>query len=88
MIDIIFTSSALKSVRKLPKTIQSKIEESLEILSIDWRDSRLHVKKLNHKHSLFSFRVGRDYRIIFQFKNINTIKILHAAHRKDIYNKL
>jgi len=43
---------------------------------------------LNTAEPLFSFRISQDYRVIFEFINSQTIKILDIKHRKDIYKKL
>ena len=88
MYKILFTNASIKSLQKLPKSIQEKTDSLVDILVIDYRDSRLKTKKLNTVQSLFAFRVSQDYRAIFEFVDSQTIKILNIKHRKDIYKKL
>src|SRR3990167_8380347 len=46
----------------------------------------LHAKSLTGSLAgFYSFRITRDWRVIFQFVNPQTIKLIEAAHRKDIY---
>ena len=50
--------------------------------------SRLHTKRLSGPLAGFlSFRISRDWRVVFQFLDTHTIKLLRAANRKDIYRK-
>ncbi|MEX0919056.1 MAG: type II toxin-antitoxin system RelE/ParE family toxin [Candidatus Paceibacterota bacterium] len=88
MYRILFTAKSIKSLKKLPKSIQAKTDLLVDILIIDYRDNRLKAKKLNTNQSLFSFRVTKDYRVVFMFANSSTIKVLDIKHRKDIYKKL
>jgi mRNA-degrading endonuclease RelE of RelBE toxin-antitoxin system len=80
-----FTEKSIKSLKRFPRNIQIKVDTLIDILMIDYRDNRLSTKKLRAEQSLYSFRVGRDYRAVFEFANSSTIKILDIKHRKDIY---
>ncbi len=88
MLKILFTKKSLKSLKKLPRNIQIKADNLVYILSINFFDKKLKTKKLNTIYALFSFRITKDYRAIFEFADIKTIKILDIKHRKDIYKKL
>jgi plasmid maintenance system killer protein len=56
------------------------------ILSNNPYDPRLHTKTLRGKLSGYcSFRINRDWRVIFQFMTENEIKLIDIANRKDIY---
>ena len=88
MYRVLFTEKSLNSLNKLPRRFQSKGEELIGILSIDYRDNRLSTKKLKTKQSLYSFRIGRNYRCIFEFADSSTIRILDVKHRKDIYKRI
>jgi len=59
-----------------------------EILKQDWRDPRLHVKKLTGRLPLFSFRVTRSYRVLFYFRAYDEIALFAIGGRKDIYRYL
>jgi len=88
MYRILFTAKSIQSFKKLPKIIQSKTDALIDLLVIDYRDSRLKTKKLNTYQSLYSFRITLQYRAIFEFIDSQTIKILDIRHRKDIYKNL
>jgi mRNA-degrading endonuclease RelE of RelBE toxin-antitoxin system len=85
MYRIIATSSFKKSFEILPKKIQMTTTKLIELLAIDYRDPRLHTKKLHGNRIEYSFRIHREYRGIFCFENGNIILLLMIAHRKDIY---
>ena len=85
---ILFSDTSVKSLKKLPKSIQLKTDSLIDILVIDYRDARLKTKKLNTVQSLFSFRISRDYRAVIEFVDSQTIKVLDIKHRKDIYKKI
>ncbi len=85
MYEIRATNVFKKSFGKLPHGIQDEITLLAGILAIDYRDQRLHVKKLHSNRIEYSFRIRRDYRCIFCFENGSTILLLDVAHRKDIY---
>ncbi|MBI5400994.1 MAG: type II toxin-antitoxin system RelE/ParE family toxin [Candidatus Yonathbacteria bacterium] len=87
MYEIQTTGVFNKSFDKLPKGAQKEVMVLLGILAIDYRDQRLHSKKLHGNLIEYSFRIRRDYRCIFCFEDGNTILLLDIAHRKDIYKK-
>lgn len=51
----------------------------------NWRDPRLHVKKVRELEDAFSFRVTRRYRVLFYFQNQDTAVFFDVDHRKDVY---
>ncbi len=85
MYTIATTETFKKSFEKLPARTQSQAASLIELLSIDYRDPRLHTKKLRGGRLEYSFRTGRDYRCIFCFESGSTILLLDIADRKDIY---
>lgn len=46
MYSVVFTKVFVNHFRKLPSSIQVKTDTLLGLFSIDFRDSRLHTKKL------------------------------------------
>lgn len=88
MLRVLFTKKSIKSLKKLPKNIQIKTDNLVYILSDNYLNNKLKTKKLNTVQPLFSFRITKDYRGIFEFFDNKTIKILDIKHRKDIYKKL
>ena len=88
MIRIIYHQNFLKSAEKLPKIQQEKLARLLELLENNPFHSLLHTKRLAKELTGFlSFRITRDWRVIFQFLKPDVIQLLRVKHRKDIYRK-
>ncbi|MEK7542639.1 MAG: type II toxin-antitoxin system RelE/ParE family toxin [Patescibacteria group bacterium] len=86
MLTVRYSDSFLKSARKLPKKQQEKLASLVELLSENPFDSQLHTKHLTGKLSgLYSFRITRDWRVIFQFVSSLEVGLIDVANRKDIY---
>ena len=51
----------------------------------NWRDPRLHIKKVKGLNLAFSFRVTRNYRVLFYFQDNDTAIFFDVDHRKDVY---
>jgi len=86
MLKLVYTKSFLKSAKKLPFHIQNNLSGKLEILQENPFHSFLHTKSLTGVLSgFYSFRITRDWRVIFCFIEPKIIKLIETAHRKDIY---
>ena len=86
MNSIVFSDNFLSSVKKLDRKIAVKINNSFKLLQSDAFDSRLHAKPLRGMlKGLYSFRVGRDYRVVFRFLDNTTMLLILAEHRSKIY---
>ena len=86
MYQLIFSSQFLKSSEKLDNKIKPKLKLSLDVLSENPFDARLQTKSLSGKLSgQYSFRLGKDYRVVFRFYPDSTIFLLKVGNRKDIY---
>lgn len=86
MIAVVYHPSFLKSVRALPQPQQKKLAQLLETLRGSPFHPILHTKRLAGSLAGFlSFRITRDWRVVFRFLNPTTIQLLRVAHRKDIY---
>jgi len=72
---------------RLPQDIQHLFAAQEIILKVNWRDPRLHLKKLGGKPVMFSFRITRAYRAIFYLRASDEITLFAVGHRKDIYRK-
>ena len=85
MIRIEFTSSALKSIKKLNKTVQEKIMSKLEDFS---QHRPTDYKKLKGYNDLYRIRVN-EYRIVLQLVIIeNTAYVIRVGHRREVYKNL
>jgi len=76
----------IKEATKLPPTQKKLLANKLSYLAINPFDSRLHTKQLSSPLTgVFSFRVSREYRVLFRFIDAEHLFLLSAKHRKDIY---
>jgi len=86
MSQIVYSKGFLKSVKAIPKECQRKLSKLLEIFQEQPFHSLLHTKHLSGELSGFlSFRITRDWRVIFRFESPEVIKLIRVANRKDIY---
>jgi len=83
---IFYDKGFLKAIKSLPKNIHIKLAKQIELLQQNPFHPLLHSKQLSGDLTGFlSFRVTREWRVIFYFKDPETIQLLKIAHRKDIY---
>lgn len=86
MIEVRFGIRFLRSAKQLPTPFQKKLAQCLLLLQKQPFDVRLHTKRLSGEFTGFlSFRINRDWRVIFLFENPQTIILQEVGHRKDIY---
>jgi len=83
--NILYTAEFQKQFHKLPEDIQTLYRRQEILFQTNWRDPRLHTKKLVRQLNTFSFRVTRLYRVLFLFDSRDTVVFLTIAHRKDAY---
>ena len=89
MIKIVYGKLFIKSAKKLPKKLQNKLADLIIIFSDKPYNSLLHTKPLTGKLlGFYSFRINREWRVVFQFNNSSEIQLIKVGHRKDIYRKL
>ena len=86
--EIIKTDDFIKSLQKLPKNIQRLFLIQEKRFSENWKDSRLHIKKVQALQYAMSFRITNKYRVFFYFQQENKAIFFEIDHRKDIYKKL
>lgn len=85
-IELQYTKQFLKSARKLPHSQQQKLANLLDLLQEKPFTALLHTKPLTGELTgFYSFRITREWRVIFQFLSPTTIALIEVAHRKDIY---
>ncbi|MDP3645514.1 MAG: hypothetical protein Q8R25_00295 [bacterium] len=75
-----------KQVASLDRRLQKKLATLLALMTENPYDSRLHTKPLSEPFAgILSFRITRDWRVMFHFLSPTTIHLLEVKHRKDIY---
>jgi len=81
---VLITKGFTKSYNKLPVNIQTEIDLFYtELLNtVDLRGVR-NTKKMKGYKVYYRYKIG-DYRVGFKLEN-NTITLLIALHRKEIY---
>ena len=84
---IYYSSDFQKEYKRLPLSIQRIYQRQESLLCSNWRDPRLHIKKLKEHAMTFSFRITRRYRVLFMFINNDTALFSTIDHRKDAYKK-
>ena len=82
---IIQTPDFIKVFDKLPREIKQLHEIQADRFLNNWRDPRLHVKKVKDLKLAFSFRITRRYRVFFYFQNRETAIFFAVDHRRDAY---
>ena len=86
--EIRYGSGFFKDASKLPRQAREKLALLIVILEENPFDSRLHTKQLSQPlQDMYSFRITRDWRAIFQFID-NGIQLIAADHRSKIYQRL
>ena len=86
MIKIANGSVFVKSARKLPEKLKIKLANSITLLQNNPFNQSLHTKYLSGKLAgLLSFRITREWRVIFKFVESDLIQLVEVANRKDIY---
>jgi mRNA-degrading endonuclease RelE of RelBE toxin-antitoxin system len=83
--EIIKTNDFSKSYSRLPQDIKHLYSAQKKRFVMNWRDPRLHIKKIKTLTYAFSFRITRRYRVFFYFQTPQTAIFFDVDHRKDIY---
>ena len=83
---VVYAKEFLKTVASLPIEAQQKLDALIALLAEDAFHPSLHSKRLKGRLKRFySFRITRDWRVIFSREETDTIQLIEVAHRKDIY---
>jgi mRNA interferase RelE/StbE len=81
--EIIFTHSAFRQLKKLDKKIQKRIINKLKFFAAQKNPLQFAEPLRDRRFGQFRFRIG-DYRVIFDVEKEKII-ILKVGYRKDIY---
>ncbi len=82
---VIPTDDYRRAIRDFPRRTQAIARRQVDILASNWRDPRLHIKKLKGYGNIYSFRITRNYRAFFYFDADDDIIVFDADDRKDAY---
>ncbi|MDP1688933.1 MAG: type II toxin-antitoxin system RelE/ParE family toxin [bacterium] len=82
---VVYADEFSKQFKKLPLEAQRIFYKQEKLFKVNWRDSRLHIKKLREHELSFSFRITRRYRVLFIFISEDLALFATIGHRKDIY---
>lgn len=85
---IIYAPEFLRRFEELPASVQKKAEKRERVFREDPFHHSLKTEKLQPKQKgYWSFRIDRDYRIVFRFER-ETIYFLTCGHHSWIYRYL
>lgn len=86
--EIIRTRDFQKAFNNLPDEIKHLWTVQEKRFLSDWRDTRLHLKKVKSLQFAFSIRITRRYRAFFYFQDTETAIFFDIDHRKDAYRDI
>ncbi|MDO8463616.1 MAG: type II toxin-antitoxin system mRNA interferase toxin, RelE/StbE family [bacterium] len=83
---LVYTRTFLRDAARLPHDIRARLLVQVEHLRNNPADARLHHKKLHGRlEGLESFRITRNYRVLYRHQQQMTYLLLAVDDRKDIY---
>ncbi|MBI2062304.1 MAG: hypothetical protein HYT64_01255 [Candidatus Yanofskybacteria bacterium] len=82
---IVKTEDFIRAFEKLPKEIKHLYQTQEKRFKENWRDPRLHIRKVKTLKYAFSFRITRNYRVLFYFQDVETAIFFEVGHRKETY---
>ena len=84
--EIYYADEFEKGYIKLPKQIKAKAETQEKLFINNPFYPSLHTEKLSPKsREVWSFRIDKNYRIIFRFLNNDKVIFLNVGHHHWIY---
>lgn len=86
MLTIIYSEEFGRHYRSLPVAIQKKSERREKLFRNNPFYPSLHTEKLHPRdREVWSFRIDENYRILFRFKDSNTVYFLTVGPHHWIY---
>lgn len=83
--EVVFKKSAAKELQDLPKNIQRKILDAIQLLALNPYTELLQIKKMKGADSLYRARI-QDYRVIYSIeKQEIKVTVIKIGHRKEVY---
>ena len=83
--NVVYAKEFVKQFSKLSADVKKLYRKQELIFKQNWLDPRLHIKKLTDNPYPFSFRVTRNYRVLFVIIKNDTALFATIGDRKDIY---
>jgi mRNA interferase RelE/StbE len=83
MTKLYLTNTVQKKFLKLPKNIQSRIDETIKEI---FQNPNAGKKLMGELEGEYTYRIGK-YRIIYYLDEMQNIWIETVSHRKDVYRK-
>lgn len=80
---VVFAESAGREWKRLPKSIQRRLENKLLFYSSQPDALKFAKPMIDSDYGHYRFRIG-DYRLLFDVHN-ETIIILKVGHRREVY---
>ncbi|MBI2098722.1 MAG: type II toxin-antitoxin system YoeB family toxin [Candidatus Wildermuthbacteria bacterium] len=86
MVRVYYSGRFRKSVKRLNEKQQAQLARLVVLLKENPFDSLLHTKSLSGRLAgIYSFRITREYRVLFRFLSPDEILLIDVGGRKDIY---
>lgn len=89
MAEVRYTEEFVRRYKALPTLIRKKAERREKLFRLNPHNPSLKTEKLQPaKKEYWSFRIDRNYRVIFRFGNNNIIYLITCGHHSWIYRYL
>ena len=76
-----------KLFQKIGQKIQIKAAKKADLFKKNPFHTSLRVEKLHpKKFNVWSFRIDKDYRIVFKFVEKDLVEFMFVGHHNDIYD--
>lgn len=86
MIEVRYGDRFLRRARHLSSVQQERLANLISFLTRNPFDPKLHTKPLTGELTgFYAFRLGRDWRVIFQFVTPEIVYLFDVGHRSEIY---
>lgn len=83
---VYYSDTFLKDAKKLGSKEQAKLSGLVVLLQENPYHPKLHTKPLSRELSgLYSFRITRDWRVLFKFISADEVMLVDVGNRRDIY---
>jgi len=86
MFEVLISEEFKKNFEKIPKSVKKKFFRKIEIFRENPFNYILKTEKLGPPFKeIWSFRIDRNYRVIFKFVSSNKILLITCGHHNWIY---